>query len=161
MLAYEDLIQDVRKRQGSNSESRNSILSPNWTETGEACCPAFAKTCETLRHPIQTCAKVHGLGITIPDSRCISLQVLIRNPNNREQIMVLDDVHATARNFSRLIPAYTHQNPNSRSHTTLDRFPPSSNSKQRATSLQDKFLLLHSAQKTLRHATDYAFPHSI
>lgn len=71
MLGYEDLIQDVRttwrKRQGSNSEGRNSVLSPNWTETGEACCPAFAKTCETLRHPIQTCAKVHGLGITIPE----------------------------------------------------------------------------------------------
>lgn len=96
-----------------------------------------------------------------PNSRCISLRVLIRNPNNREQIMVLDDVHATARNCSLLIPAYMHQNPNSKSHTTLDRFPPSSNSNQRATSLQDKFLLLHSAQKTLRFATDYAFPHSI
>lgn len=69
MPGYEDLIQDVRttwhKRQGSNSGCRNSVLSPNWTETGETCCSAFAKTCETLQHPIQTCAKIHGLVFTI------------------------------------------------------------------------------------------------
>lgn len=87
--------------------------------------------CQKLRNPpapIQTCAKVHVLGITIPE-----LQMYITPSPNLEHkqprtIMALDGVHATASNCSLLIPAYMHQKPCPKSHKRLDRFPPSSNS---------------------------------
>lgn len=61
--------------------------------------------CQKLRNPpapIQTCAKVHVLGITIPE-----LQMYITPSPNLEHkqprtIMALDGVHATARNCSLL-----------------------------------------------------------